>query len=356
MGLYFINKADCKPLILEEGALVSDALRKINTNSGLPCLIESNRGRLVGLLTDGDIRRVLLETGSLEARISGSHRGLVTEKFSTPASIIQFRMREQKIRHLPTVNEKGTFTGMWVDEPYSVLKNSVGPALLLAGGKGERLRPLTLELPKPLLSINGFSLLERSIRSCEIHGFREIFVSVNYMADKVKDHLKELDLVGTSVEVIEEDEALGTAGPVALVKHRPDAHLLVMNADVLHTANLSAMLEFHESNGADITVASRIFQTTIPFGVLEVTGTALKSINEKPRISHPVSAGIYFLGREARTLARDGQPMDMPDLIRNGLNAQLSIHSFMIHEYWLDVGTPEALELARLEGPLMPES
>lgn len=344
-----VRRIEYLPFVVDRAATVKEALGKINQNRGYPCVISDESNRCFGLITDGDIRRFLLAGNQLDDPVSN----LEGPFFSVPPSATRddavANLSSKQIRFLPIISEVGEIMGIWSSEDGQSEDTFLQPVLILAGGKGTRLKPLTLSIPKPLIKVGNSTLLDRTLEKCVSDGFSNIFVSVNYLREKVMKHLEGYGLESASISVIEEEEPLGTAGPVGLLPPSSKGDLLVVNADVIHNVNLGKMMATHLHSNASMTVAVRPFQTTIPFGVVEVEGSRIMRVTEKPTLTFPVNAGIYILSQEVRDLVHKGDPIDMPDLIQMALIKGMPVASFLVHEYWLDVGTPENLAIAQAE-------
>lgn len=346
MKLNFFNLTECEPFIISPDATLEDALKKINQNSGIPCLVLDNRGKCIDLLTDGDLRRLMLQNQSITGDLSSLIDGSVQTVIALSEQSAREHMERNQIRYLPVTDNDGTLLGMWTFKEAESNTN-LGAALVLAGGEGKRLRPITKKVPKPLVPVGGLALLDRSLKACMAHGVKDIFVSVNYLADQIIEHLAGFTQDGVTLTVLREDEPLGTAGPIGLVEIGQGDSLIVINGDLLHKVDLARMKDHFISSGADLLVGSRLYDVSVPFGVLETDGTTVSGITEKPVLSFPVSGGIYVVGQKVRDLVKDARRVDMPELIYEALEAGLRVDMHMIHEFWLDVGTPEALRIAR---------
>jgi dTDP-glucose pyrophosphorylase len=344
-----LRKVDHRLFCVESTAPVRQALEKINSQSGRPCLIVDDAGRCLGIVTDGDIRRFLLDGKSLDESLTSLATDFYWIDEDASAEDAEKRLRSDRIQHLPVLDSRKRVVGIWVEQSQNEPRENVGPVLILAGGKGARLHPLTLSRPKPLIKVGDITLLDRALEKCVSDGFRTFYLSVNYLKDQVIDHLGELDSSTHSITFVEEDSPLGTAGPVGLLPPESHGDLLVVNADVIHNVDLGKMMEAHQESGAAMTVAVRLHQTTIPFGVVEVEGTQIVRVTEKPTLNFPVNAGMYVLSQTVRDMVPPGVALDMPDLIEMAIAEGLTVSSFLAHEYWLDVGTHESLALAESE-------
>lgn len=345
MRIKFINRSECERLIVSSDASIEDALSKINLNAGLPCLVIDDEGRCLDLLTDGDLRRLMIRKHSISEPLSTVMDGSVEIIVGLSEPAAKKQMESSQIRYLPVADESGVLSGMWALSD-AVTQSKVGSVLILAGGEGKRLRPITQTIPKPLVPVGGLALLDRSIDTCVSHGVRDIFVSVNYLADKIAEHLEGLSRNNVNVTVLKEDRPLGTAGPIGLVETPLRDPLMVINGDLLHKVDISQMMDHFFSSDTDFLIGGRLYDLSVPFGVLETDGASVTGITEKPSLSFPVSAGIYVVGEKVRGLIEGPRQLDMPELIHEALQSGFSVDLHMIHEFWLDVGTPEALRIA----------
>jgi NDP-sugar pyrophosphorylase family protein len=256
-------------------------------------------------------------------------------------------MSRLNIRHLPILSEAGEV------EEFFALSNAPWqpeldlPVVIMAGGQGMRLRPLTQATPKPMLTIGHKPILERILDHCVSAGIRDVFLSVNYLASQIQDYFGDGSRWGLSIQYLEEVDPLGTAGPLGLLPEELAGSVLVINGDVLTEVDFRRIIEFHHVQAADATVALREFVVEVPFGVVSVEGVDVTEIVEKPSYRHFVSAGVYVLSRKIIDLVPPGRSLDMPDLIRAGMGERLPVKGFPIHEDWLDVGSFESLGEAR---------
>jgi len=221
------------------------------------------------------------------------------------------------------------------------------PAFILAGGKGIRLRPLTLEKPKPLIEVGGRPILHRVLESLSEMGVNKAYLSVNFMSEKIEESISDGSLFGLSVEYIHEQEPMGTAGPLALLKDlNKIEELLVMNADLLSNADFRSLVAHHRKLGNHLTIAVREHLTSIPFGVIKVDNGTVSGIEEKPSYLDMVNAGIYCISNPVFSLVPKA-PSDMPDLINTAVAKGMKVGAFPIHQRWIDVGSHADLQRAQ---------
>ena len=336
-------------LKIEGEKKLRDAIEQIDRNSGKPCVVVNENGACLGVLTDGDIRRSILENRTLDSPLSSLVKSFVYVEEGATSIKVQKVAAEHQIDFIPSLSPEGKVISIWLSNPGGAERPRNTPVLVLAGGKGSRLLPLTSKVPKPLIKVGNATLLDWAIEECLANGFRNFYFSVNYLKDQVISHLDGRQNSDFSIHYVEEERPLGTAGPIGLLPKESEGTLLVVNADVLHNVDLGKMIDDHMNSKRDLTVGLRLHQATIPFGVVELDGEKIVDVTEKPTLSFPVNAGIYVLSQTVRDKVARGVPLDMPDLIRESISDGLNVGAFLAHEFWLDVGTHENLSLAKTE-------
>lgn len=331
-------------------ASIHAAMRAIDNGKMQIALVVDADGRLLGTVTDGDIRRALLAGKPMDAPVRGiigTHPITLPLAAGRPAA--RRLMRERRLHHVPLLDEQGRLADLaWVDEIIGLTPNTTR-VVLMAGGLGQRLRPLTEHTPKPMLPVGGRPLLEVIIRNLVEQGFGRFTISVNYLGGQIRDHFGDGGSLGVEIDYIDEQERMGTAGALSLLRDWPDSPFVVMNGDLLTTLRFEQLLQFHIAENASATMGAREFTMQVPYGVLQVDGKRLSGIEEKPNQSFFVNAGIYVLSPNVAAFIKAGEPLDMPDLFR-----KLMVHGdiasvYPIRDYWTDIGRIEDLERARGE-------
>ena len=333
------------------GASLRDAINAIDRGGVRIALMVDGEGRLVGTLTDGDIRRCLLRGLDLASPASGAvQRRFQAAKGAMLRGEARALLRRNSIDQLPVIDGDGRLVGLYLlddllDEPAAGLPN---PVVLMAGGRGTRLRPLTDHCPKPMLRVAGKPILESILEQCIASGLNEFHLAVNHLKEQIRVHFGDGSRWGVRIQYIEESTPLGTAGALQLLpdEARRGTPLLVMNGDVLTRLNLGQLLEFHASHGAAATLGVRSHDVVIPFGVVEAEGVDLVGFREKPVLRHQVNAGIYVLEPSLLGHIPPGEAMDMPSLLLAARAAHQRVAVCPIHEYWCDIGRPETLQQA----------
>lgn len=337
-------------ILIGENATVRDALAAIDRGAiQLALVVDTNR-KLMATVTDGDIRRGLLRGVTLDQPACEVMRlNPVTVSVGAGQAATLQLMRERKLRHVPLVEAEGRIAGLeLIEEAFAQPANDTW-VVLMAGGLGVRLRPLTDKVPKPMLPVGGRPLLESIIRNLAQQGFKKFYVSVNYKRDVIQDHFGDGSAFGVDIDYLIENERLGTAGALSLLPRRPDNPLLVMNGDLMTPLHFAHLLQHHQEHGADATLSVREHITDIPFGVVKSSGAKLMGIDEKPRQTVKVNAGIYLLGPRALAYIPSDRPCDMPEVFRSLINDGGNASVFTIQEYWLDIGRHDDLERANAE-------
>ena len=337
-------------LQLRPGDTLLDALRILEDSGKEIALVCTENGRLIGTVTDGDVRRALLQGRSLQdtavEEIMNRHFTAVAPAAGR-SEVLDF-MRARGIAQVPIVEAGGRLVGL------HTLHELVGGvprpnwAVIMAGGEGTRLRPLTQSVPKPLVRVAGRPILERIVLHLVGFGVRRIFLSVNYLAHMIEDHFGDGSAFGCSIEYVRETEPLGTAGCLSMLPERVTDPLLVMNGDLITQADIHRMLSFHGDGGYAATMAVRQHNVQIPFGVAEVEDERLVGLREKPTESVLVNAGLYVLNPEAIALVPAGTFFPMTELFARCMQDGLAVGAHLVDGDWLDVGRPE--ELARANG------
>jgi NDP-sugar pyrophosphorylase family protein len=222
-------------------------------------------------------------------------------------------------------------------------------AVIMAGGRGQRLRPLTDKVPKPLLRVGGRSIVERIILSLAEAGIRDVYLAVSYKAQAFEERLGDGAALGVRITYLRERERLGTAGALSMVPPDLGRSLLVMNADIMTRLAFADLVSFHGEHGDPATIAAIRYTSRVPYAVLRTEGTALTGIEEKPEQGVLCNAGIYMLRPEVLPLVPADTTIDMPDLLEKVMAEGRPVRVFEIRDKWFDIGSPEDFEHVLLE-------
>jgi dTDP-glucose pyrophosphorylase/CBS domain-containing protein len=322
---------------------IREAIAAIDRGGKGIALIVDDATRLLGTITDGDVRRALLEGVSLDAPVSELlarkvefYVKPVTATVGTSDAALLQLMHEHVIHQIPLLDADGRVAHLvtmddLLDEELPM------QAVIMAGGFGKRLMPLTEATPKPMLPVGDRPLMQRTIEQLRSAGIRRVNITTHYLPEKISDHFGDGAAFGVELNYVSEKKPLGTAGALGLMA-TPTEPLLVINGDVLTRVNFRAMLSYHREHRADLTVAVRRFSMQVPYGVVDAEGGNVTGVREKPDVHFLVNAGIYLLEPSVYDYIDSGERSDMPDLINRLLEAKRTVSSFLIHEYWLDIG------------------
>jgi dTDP-glucose pyrophosphorylase len=338
---------------LSEQNTLRDAIASIDRGAKGIALVVDESQHLLATLTDGDLRRAVLAGIPLELPVSHLVEKLRAQNKLGPVILPQGSLRESIIREMqsrcvrqiPLVDEQGRVTDLAVlDDLIGELQAPVH-ALVMAGGYGKRLMPLTAETPKPMLRVGDRPLIERLVQQLKQVGVTRINISTHYRADQISSHLGNGEAFGIEVGYLSEEKPLGTAGALALTSG--DDPILVINGDILTSLDFRALLSFHFEHRAEMTVAVREYEFDVPYGVVETDGLHVTAVTEKPTVKFFVNAGIYLISPSVRTLIPSGERFDMPQLITAVVQAGGKVISFPVWEYWLDIGRHQDYEQAQ---------
>ena len=329
---------------------VREAISIIDRGAAQIALVVDHDGHLLGTVTDGDIRRALLRGEGLETPIEGvMHRDFRSLPATATEEDALKLMRREVIHQIPALDDTGRVVRLFLLEELIKPRERPNSVVIMAGGKGERLKHLTSDCPKPMLPVGGKPILEIILEQCIEAGFREFYFSVNYLKEQIQDYFGNGESWQVNIQYVEEDRPLGTAGALSLLPAMPEHPLLVLNGDVLTRVDYGRLLHFHSEHEAAATLCVREHTTQIPYGVVRMDDVTVYAMEEKPVLSHYVNAGIYLLDPGLLELVPSGQFFDMPQLMEKAMAQQHRVSAFPIHEYWLDIGLPETLDRAHQE-------
>ena len=358
-----MEESSWRKVCVDQQTTIRDVLVAINRGGVGVALITQAR-KLIATVTDGDMRRALLDGQDLDSTVSvllsrkvSSHFGdPVTAPAGTDQTTLLNLMRQNQVRHLPLIDEKDEIAGLVTLE--QLLPDEVVPlqAVIMAGGYGRRLRPLTEELPKPMLPLRGRPLMERVVEQLREAGIRRVNISTHYKSEKIIEHFGDGQDFGVELSYVQEEEPLGTAGALGLME-TPKEPLLVINGDILTQMDFRALLDYHREHTATLTVTVRKYDLSVPYGVITTDAESrVIGLQEKPLLSFFVNAGIYLLEPKAYDFIPKNERCDMNEVIQALLDNGEKVVSFPIHEYWIDIGqdsdylkAQEDIENGRLE-------
>jgi len=317
-------------------------------------LVVDKSKKLIGTITDGDIRRALIRFSSFDInaeKVMNSNPITASEE-SNSSSLIAL-MRNKGIFHLPILDSNGLIKDLKTLESLTSIERKENSVFIMAGGFGKRLRPLTNKLPKPMLRVGGRPILENIIKNFMNAGFYKFIISVHYMGDLIKDYFGDGSDLGIKIDYVFEEEPLGTAGAIGLLKERSAHPMIVMNGDLITQIDFNALLDFHILENSSLTVCTRDFEYQVPFGVIKIKNYKITEIIEKPTEKYFVNAGIYAISPEVIGRIASNVYLDMPDLIEKLIKAKENVSVFPIHEYWQDIGRVEEYKKANQDAGIL---
>ncbi|MGZ4651281.1 MAG: sugar phosphate nucleotidyltransferase [Kineosporiaceae bacterium] len=346
---------DVDDFMLDEAATLREVMQSLDLHGHKAVVLVGGSRLLSGLMTDGDVRRALLAGAALDEPAlpyasaeptvvrEGAHRGHVLDL-----------MRGLHIEQIPVVDEAGRVVGL------QTLRDVVGApvlpnaAVVMAGGRGTRLGELTQKTPKPLMRVAGRPIIEWIILNLVSSGIRDIYVSVNYLADQIEDHLGDGTRLGCSVRYLREQSQtpLGTAGSLSILREQhglPQDSIVVMNGDLMVQFDVGDLVQAHAERSSAITVVTRQYRHEVPFGVVErLPDQRVGALSEKPVIDLEVNAGIYVVSPEALDMVPAATPSTMPELVERCIDKGWNVSAWTLSSDWIDVGTPR--DLAKAQG------
>ena len=323
---------------------IRTAARMIQESEIKILLICDDNERLLGTVTDGDIRRAVSDGYDL----NGSIKTIMnkTPKVAWPQDNlgnVKTYMRQSVIKHLPKLDTDGRVVDLIVLDHYEQHPAQSGAVVLMAGGRGSRLMPLTKDTPKPLLSVGGKPVIERQIEQLVKHGFQRFYISINYLGHMLEEHFGDGSQMGIQISYIRESEPLGTAGALSLIES-PDTPMIVMNGDIISKTDFSTMMAYFTETGVDATMGVREYHYTVPFGCVSLDERDyIDRIEEKPSFRHLINSGIYVLSPAAISRIPHNTFYDMPELFQILTEERRPVNTYHITEEWIDIGQKEDL-------------
>lgn len=337
-------KSHKKFLVSEQTSILS-VIKKINKNGCKICFVENKKKKILGVISDGDIRRFLLTVKSFDKGIKAkdlcnnnfifSHTEYLSEKLLN-------KITENKIDIVPIIRN---YKLIGLLRTKSLRKNIItSPVLILAGGKGKRLRPKTLYTPKPLLKIGGKSIIDHTLNKLDREGFQNIFISINYLKQKFYKYKNSRLNNNLNINFLEEKKPLGTAGSLFYLKKIDFENILVINGDLYFQEKLKKVIDFHKNKKNDITICARKYTNKIKYGAIELQNNKFVDIKEKPKSNYLINVGIYIINKKLISNLSKPNPIDMTNFIKKNYKKNKKIGVFLFPGLWVDIATNNDLK------------
>ena len=337
-----------RSVLVPLGSDIQQAIRSLEASGRQIVIVVSETNKLVGTLTDGDIRRAFLKGYNLGSEIDDIiQRDPLAVPPDLSREIVLQLMHVNKVHQLPIIDAEGTVTGLHFLDEILVSKKIENSLFIMAGGKGTRLRPHTETCPKPMLEVGGKPMLERIMQKAIAEGINNFTISINYLGHIIEEYFGDGSERGVSIQYLREEEPLGTAGCLSLLQEPPSLPFIVTNGDVLTDVRYPDLLDFHVRHSAQATMAVKQHEIQNQFGVVKIKGIEIEGFEEKPVYRSHVNAGLYVLEPTALGYLKRQQHCDMPDVFERMKRNGAKTVAYPMHEPWLDVGRPEDLNNAR---------
>lgn len=345
----FLDINDWRKIILKPDDTMVNAIKNLNKESFRIVLVADKNKKLLGTITDGDIRRALIKNMPMNTKLkSFMYKSPTTLKYPYDKEKALNVMKKNSLLHLPIIEKNGKIKNLEILQNLLEDKQQPNSVIIMAGGLGKRLMPITKDTPKPLLLIENKPVLEIIVDQLSRNHFKNIFISTFYKSEMIKNYFGNGKDRNLNINYLKEKKQLGTAGSLSMIPQKfRNFPILVMNSDLLTTLDYDELMLFHKEKRNAITVCIRKKTFNIPYGVVKNNKGRITDINEKPTQDYFINAGIYVLEPKILKKIKKNQHLDMTDLIKDCIKKKLKVTAFPIHEYWLDIGLKEDLENAK---------
>lgn len=334
--------------IVAETDTLKTAFQKIDDGAIKIVLCVSEDNKLLGVASDGDLRRGLLKDLDLNSSIAKLiNRSPLTVPYGTSASAARASMKKNKISQIPSIDKQGKLTGIFLADEFQSLTKTKNKMVIMVGGKGTRLRPFTNDMPKPMVNVAGKPMLQHIILRARDQGFESFTLCINHLGEMIQDHFGDGSQFNVDIEYVSEALPLGTAGALSLLDPYPDDTFIVTNGDVLADINYSSLLDSIDIYKASAVVATKEYEIVNPYGVVEIEKNRIVAFKEKPVSRSNINTGIYAIKPEVLNFLQKGEYCDMPDLLSRVISENKVVAAYPMYEPWLDVGRPSDLKIAK---------
>ncbi|MBF7071569.1 nucleotidyltransferase family protein [Aliarcobacter butzleri] len=337
-------------IIVKETTSIKEVLQIIDKSSKQLAIVVDKNKKLLGTISDGDIRRALLKNMSLSESVKDIYfkNPTVANINNSKEEIINI-CRVKKIHQIPVVDDNGNLIGIEILDELISKEEKTNKVILMVGGLGTRLRPLTENIPKPMLKVGNKPILQTIVEKFAEYGYTNIVMCVNYKSHMIQDYFSDGKDFGVNIEYVLENQRMGTAGALSLLKDKPNEPFFVMNGDLLTNINFEHLHNYHVATNSIGTMCVREYDFQVPYGVVNIKDSKIVSIEEKPTHKFFVSAGIYMLSEKVLDYIPQNQFFDMPTLFEKLISLNENTVSFPLREYWLDIGRIEEYKKANEE-------
>ena len=338
----YINYSKWKETILTTEATIDDVLKNLNKNGSRITLIVNNKKEFQGTISDGDIRRALINRVEQDASIQKIiNKNALIVSPEIKHEIVLDLMLKNKIQQIPVINKDKKIVGLYLWDEVVAHKKILNTMVIMAGGRGTRLGKYTKNCPKPLLPVNGKPMLERIIERAKLQGFENFLISINYLGQMIKDHFSDGKMWNVKIDYIKEYQPLGTGGALRLISPKLKLPFVVSNCDIMTDFHYGELLDFHSNHNAEATMAVRNHEWENPYGVVRTKGVDIIDFKEKPVVRSHINAGVYVLEPSAIKVIKKNEKLDMPNIFERLKAKNLRTIVYPVHEPWLDIGIPE---------------
>lgn len=341
---------DWQSILISPETSMAETIAVIDKGAMQLALVVDNERQLLGVVTDGDIRRALIKHVAMDAVIADvMNTNPIVAKRGTSKSQLLNTMNRKGLSAIPLV-ENDVVVGLETLQKIVERSHYDNPVFLMAGGFGTRLRPLTDNCPKPLLKLGGKPILETILENFILAGFHRFYISTHYMPEMIQEYFGDGEKWGVSIEYVHEESPLGTGGSLGLLPDNlPELPIIMMNGDLLTKVDFAHLLDYHLEQTSIATMCVTEYEYQVPYGVIESQGNKITHMVEKPMQRHFVNAGIYVVNPELIQRVEVNQAIDMPTLLEQQIEKDEDVTIFPIHEYWLDIGKMPDFNKAQID-------
>ena len=331
----------------KDNSKIFDALKILNTTKIKILFVLNSSGQLVGTITDGDLRRAFLKgihTKDFLPKAMKKNPKFIFEHQIKNTKLIKKFLFKNKIEQLPVITKKKKLKKILQISEYNNLKASYkNPFIIMAGGLGKRLMPITKKIPKPMIKIANKPIIQHIIENASYNGFSNFLISVNYLKNKIKNYFEDGNKFGVKINYLEENSPLGTAGSLSLLNTKNKLPIVVVNGDTITEVNFKNLVDYHIQHKSQFTIVTNLERKKSQVGVVETKLNKVINIIEKPLILTKINTGIYVINKNIIKMIKKNNYLNMTDLIKKVLKKKLKVISFPIYESWEDLGTKENL-------------